>query len=115
MDIAMTEQEVCIAEAPATSWRQRWRQPGGGSELIRLAWPLIVSNGFNTLQITIDRVFLSWLDSDAVAAAMPAVMIFWTLFALPQNTASYVTTFVAQYIGADRHERVGPVIWQGLY
>src|SRR5262249_53556197 len=92
-----------------------WHQPGSTGELIRLAWPLIVSNGFMTLQLTIDRVFLSWLSSDAVAAAMPAVMLFWTVFALPQNTAGYVTTFVAQYVGADRPHRVGPAVWQSLY
>jgi MATE family multidrug resistance protein len=99
----------------ATTWRERWRRPGGGGELLRLAWPLIVSNGFMTLQLTIDRVFLSRLSSDDVAAAMPAVMIFWTVFALPQNTAAYVTTFVAQYVGAERPHRVGAVVWQALY
>jgi MATE family multidrug resistance protein len=80
-----------------------------------MAWPLIVSNGFMTLQVTIDRIFLSRHSSDEVAAAMPAVMLFWTVFALPQNTVSYVTSFVAQYIGANRPERVGPAVWQALY
>jgi MATE family multidrug resistance protein len=84
-------------------------------ELLRLAWPLIVSNGFMTLQMTIDRIFLSRHNSNEVAAAMPAVMIFWTLFALPQNIVNYVTTFVAQYLGAGRPQRVGPVVWQSLY
>src|SRR5262245_35148814 len=97
------------------TWRQRWREPGGGGELLRLAWPLILSNGFMTLQITIDRMFLSRQSTQAVAAAMPAVMVFWTIFALPQNTAAYVTTFVAQYVGAGRPARVGPVVWQALY
>ena len=100
---------------PEASWRERWQQPGGPAELIRLAWPLIVSNGFMTLQLTIDRVFLSRLSSAEVAAAMPAVIVFWTLFALPQNTAGYVTTFVAQYVGADRPQRVGAVVWQALW
>src|SRR5207253_2324268 len=109
---AVVSWRVCMPEA---SWRERWQQPGGPAELIRLAWPLIVSNGFMTLQLTIDRVFLSRLSSAEVAAAMPAVMVFWTLFALPQNTAGYVTTFVAQYVGADRPQRVGAVVWQALW
>jgi MATE family multidrug resistance protein len=99
----------------AMSLHERWRQSGGPGELLRLAWPLVVSNGFMTLQVTIDRIFLSRHDSAEVAAAMPAVMVFWTLFALPQNTAGYVTTFVAQYLGAGRPERVGAVVWQALY
>ena len=27
----------------------------------------------------------------------------------------YTSTFVAQYIGANRPERVGPAVWQGIY
>jgi multidrug resistance protein, MATE family len=114
-DLPMSQSDLETVVMPEKAPMGQWSQPGSAAELLRLAWPLILSNGFNTLQITIDRVFLSWLDSDAVAAAMPAAMIFWTLFALPQNTASYVTTFVAQYIGAGRPQRVGPVVWQALY
>src|SRR5262249_28292537 len=36
-------------------------------------------------------------------------------FILLQNIANYATTFVAQYTGAGRHERVGPAVWQALY
>src|SRR5262249_37761168 len=36
-------------------------------------------------------------------------------FLLLQISASFATTFVAQYIGARRPERVGPVINQALY
>ncbi|MFO0970066.1 MAG: MATE family efflux transporter [Gemmataceae bacterium] len=51
-------------------------------------------------------------SSDALAASMAGAMVFWTLFTLPQSTAAYATTFVAQYVGAGRPERVGPAIWQ---
>ena len=34
---------------------------------------------------------------------------------LLQNTASYATTFVAQYSGANQPHRVGPAVWQSLY
>jgi MATE family multidrug resistance protein len=88
-----------------------WREDGGGRELLRLAVPLILSNGFLTLQVTLDRIMLSRLDSDAVGAVLPAVMLFWTAFALVQNTANYATTFVAQYVGAGRPHRAGPALW----
>jgi len=96
-------------------WRRRWAAPGGGRELLRLSLPFILSNSVWTLQIALDRVFLSQLGKDNVAAAMVAVMLFWTPLALLQNTASYATTFVAQYVGAGRSQRVGPVVWQALY
>jgi MATE family multidrug resistance protein len=94
---------------------QRWRQDGGGLELMRLALPLILSSSFLTLQVFIDRAMLSHLSSTAVAASMPAALLYWTPFLLLQNTANYATTFVAQYTGANRPERLGPAIWQALY
>ena len=88
---------------------------GGTAELLKLALPLIVSNSFWTLQVLIDRVLLSRYDSDAVAASMPAVLLYWTPFALVQYTANYAMTFVAQYHGAGRPRRIGPAVWQAFY
>jgi MATE family multidrug resistance protein len=89
--------------------------PGGYRELLRLALPLIISNSFWTLQITIDRILLGRYSSDAVGAAVASVMLFWAPFALLQYTAAYASTFVAQYLGAGRPSRVGPVVWQALH
>jgi MATE family multidrug resistance protein len=82
---------------------------------LRLALPLILSSSFMTLQIGVDRALLSQFSSDAVAAAMPAALLYWTPFLLVQGVANYATTFVAQYTGAGRPERVGPAVWQALY
>jgi MATE family multidrug resistance protein len=97
------------------TWKHWWNQEGGGRELLRLALPLILSNSFWTLQVVIDRALLSHFSSNAMAAAMPAAMLYWTPFLLVQNIANYATTFVAQYTGAGRPERVGPAVWQALY
>jgi MATE family, multidrug efflux pump len=95
--------------------RERWHGPGGMRELLALAWPLVVSNSFWTLQIALDRILLSRHSSAEVAAAMPAAILFWTPFNLIFHTASYATTFVAQYTGAGRPERVGPAVWQSVW
>jgi MATE family multidrug resistance protein len=92
-----------------------WRQEGGGRDLLRLALPLILSSSFLTLQVTIDRALLSQSSPDNVAAAFPALLLYWTPMALLQNIAGYATTFVAQYTGAGQTRRVGQVIWQALY
>ena len=97
------------------SWTELWRRPCGWGDVWRIALPLILSNSVWTLQITIDRVLLGQLSSDAVGAAMAAVMVFWTPLALLQSTAAYATTFVAQYYGAGRHDRVGASVWQAVY
>jgi MATE family multidrug resistance protein len=88
---------------------------GGLGELLRLAWPLILSNSLWTLQIVIDRIFLSQSSPEEVGAGMMTAVLFWLPIALLQGTASYATTFVAQYTGAGRHRRVGPAVWQALY
>jgi MATE family multidrug resistance protein len=95
--------------------REFWQGPGGVRELLALAWPLVVSNSFWTLQIALDRILLSRHSSAEVAAAMPAAILFWTPFNLIFHTASYATTFVAQYTGAGRPERVGPAVWQSIW
>jgi MATE family multidrug resistance protein len=89
--------------------------PSALSTLLKLAWPLVVSNSFTTVQVFIDRLFLSWYDVDTATAAVLANMLFWLPFALLFPTAGYVATFAAQYTGAGRPLRVGPAVWQGLY
>jgi MATE family multidrug resistance protein len=95
--------------------KEKWHREGGGRELLQLAVPFILSSSFLTLQLVIDRALLTHASSDAVAAAMPAALLYWTPMALLQNIANYATTFVAQYLGAGRPERVGPSVWQALY
>jgi len=100
---------------PSSPEQDPQRPAGGWREVMRLALPLILANSFLTLQIFIDRLMLAHHSSEALMASMPASMLFWTLFTLPQSTAAYTMTFVAQYFGANRAERVGPAVWQGIY
>jgi MATE family multidrug resistance protein len=105
-----------IADSPIPEPRPLTPAVAGGSrELLKLALPLVLSQSFMTIQIAVDRVLLSRHNPDEVAASFPAVILFWLPFGLLQGIAGYVNTFVAQYTGANRPERVGPAIWQGLY
>ena len=88
---------------------------GGSRELLVLALPLVVSQSFMTVQVFVDTILLSWHDPREMAASFPAVMWFWLAFGFLQVTAAYVSTFVAQYTGAGRPERVGPAVWQGIH
>ena len=58
---------------------------------------------------------MSWYSTDALAAAMPTSLLSFTLISFFLGTSSYVGTFIAQYTGAGRNERVGPAMWQGIY
>ncbi len=102
------------AAAAAIPHRESTRL-GGSRELLALALPLVVSQGFMTIQVFVDTILLAWHDPREMAASFPAVMWYWLVFGLLQVTAGYVSTFVAQYTGAGRPERVGPAVWQGIH
>ncbi|OGJ90687.1 MAG: MATE family efflux transporter [Candidatus Raymondbacteria bacterium RifOxyC12_full_50_8] len=95
--------------------KNRWNIEGGYRVLMTTAFPLIMSSASWSLLHFIDRMFLAWYSSDAVAAAMPAGILNFTLISVFIGTASYAGTFIAQYFGANMHRRIGPVLWQGLY
>ena len=88
---------------------------GGYRQILLIAFPLILSTGSWSLQHFVDRMFLAWYSPAALAASTPAGILNYTLMSLFIGTAGYVSTFVAQYIGAGRDERIGPTVWQGLY
>jgi len=88
---------------------------GRWKAILSIAWPLIVANSFWNLQMTIDRLFLADYSTEAMGAAIAVMGVFWTPMALLQQTAAYVTTFVAQYFGARRNAMIGPAVWQALY
>jgi multidrug resistance protein, MATE family len=77
--------------------------------------PLILSTSAWSIQHFVDRMFLTWYSPEAVAAAMPAGLVNFAVSTIFAGTAGYVNTFVAQYHGAGRPERIGPSLWQGLY
>ena len=98
-----------------TSVLHRWRAPGGYREFLSIAMPLILSTASWSIQHFVDRVFLTWHSTEALAAALPAGIANFTFISLFMGTAQYANTFVAQYTGAHRPERVGPAVWQGTY
>ena len=63
----------------------------------------------------IDRTFLMWYSTDAMAAAMPAGCVSFTAICLPMGIASYAGTFVAQYNGSRQFDRIGAIVWQGIW
>lgn len=88
---------------------------GGSRELLKLALPLVISQSFMTVQVLADTLLLARHDTDEMTASFPAMMWYWLGFGFLQVTAGYTSTFVAQYTGANRPERVGPAVWQGIY
>ena len=95
--------------------KNRWRSEGGYREVLVVAIPLILSTATWSVQHFVDRMFLSWYSPEAIAAAMPAGMLNFSMTSIFMGTAGYLSTFVAQYYGAKRYHRIGPALWQGVY
>jgi len=89
--------------------------PGSTRELLQVALPLVISSGSVTLMYVVDRIFLTWHSPEALAAAMPASMVHWTLLSVPFGVAMYTNTFVSQYDGAKRPDRIAASLWQAIY
>ncbi len=109
---AIQEKPTSAPEEPVVFDRH---SRGGSRELLTLATPLIVSQSFMTVQVFVDTVLLAHHDPKEMTASFPAVMWYWLLFGFLQVTAGYTSTFVAQYTGAGRSNRVGAAVWQGIY
>ena len=88
---------------------------GGYRHVLRLAWPMILSTSSITIMHFVDRMFVARYSQDSLAASAPAGFASLTILAFFLGTAGYVSTFVAQYFGAQRQQRIGPAVWQGIY
>ena len=95
--------------------KKRWKIEAGYREVLVVAIPLILSTASWSVQHFVDRMFLTWYSPEAIAAALPAGMLHFSMVSIFMGTAGYVSTFVAQYYGAGRYERIGPALWQGVY
>lgn len=104
-----------LASEVITNAKQRWRAESGYGEVLKLAFPLILSTGSSTLQMFVDRMFLTWYSPAAIAAAAPGGVVTLTLQCVFIGTAAYVNTFVAQYYGARQNDKIAAAVWQGIY
>ncbi len=94
--------------------KDRWNNPGGYKQVLQVAIPLILSTGSWSITLFVDRMFLSWLDPSAIAAAMPAGILNFMTISFFMGLAGFVSTFVAQYYGASTYDKIGIIIWQGV-
>jgi MATE family multidrug resistance protein len=95
-----------------TTW---WGRPSGGREVLRVAAPLVVSALSWTVMTFADRMLLYWVSGEAMDASFTASIAWFAILALPLGICSYTNTFVAQYDGAGRQERIGLVMWQAIW
>jgi MATE family multidrug resistance protein len=80
--------------------------------LLTIALPMVVSQASDTIMMFVDRLFLSRLGEQYLAAAMGGGLTSFMTSSFFIGTVSYVTAIVAQYYGARRHERCAEATFQ---
>src|SRR5262245_50472332 len=100
---------------PSKSGHTWWTRPCGGQEVLRVAAPLVVSSLSWTIMAFFDRMFLNWVSGSAMDASFTSSVAWFAILALPLGICAYANTFVAQYDGAGRPQRIGVVIWQAIW
>ena len=90
-------------------------RPGGYREVLRVAYPLVLSMGTFTIMQFCDRIFLARHSSVSIQAALPAGILSFTLICFFHALAGYAGTFVAQYHGAGKPDGCVHATGQGIW
>ncbi len=98
-----------------TSLKENFNKEGGYKQLILVAIPLIFVMGYLAIMEFIDRTFLAWYSKEALAAVTPASSVNFMITSIFNGIVMYVANFSAQYYGANEENKVGKIIWHGLY
>ncbi len=91
------------------------KEEGGVKELWRLAYPLILSTASYSVMMFVNRIFLSWHSAEAIAAAVPAGILNFTIVCFFLGLTSYTNVFIAQFYGGRRYARLTVALWQGVW
>ena len=94
---------------------QKKLKHGGFAEVFAIALPLILSNSCHAVNMFFDRLMLAKYSNEAVSAAFTGGLTNFTIACIFIGTIGYTGTFVAQYAGAGKPERIGCSVWQGLW
>ncbi len=91
------------------------RGEGGAGELLKVAYPMILSTASTTVMQFVNRVFLAHYSPDALAACVPAGLLSFVFNCFFFGVVSYTNAFVAQYYGRGKTASVSVAVWQGVW
>jgi len=84
-------------------------------EVLRVCLPLVISLSATVIMEFTDRVFLANYSLDAISAALPAGITSYLPIAFFGGVGGYAGVFIAQYVGRGDEQKIGCVLWQGIY
>ncbi|THB75161.1 MAG: MATE family efflux transporter [Desulfobulbaceae bacterium] len=84
-------------------------------KVIVVCFPLIIGMSATTVMEFTDRIFLSNYSIEAISAATPAGISAYLFMAFLGGIGSYCGVFIAQYFGSGQPQKIGSILWQGIY
>lgn len=87
----------------------------GLREVVTMAWPIMLGAVSFAIMDFVDKVFVSQLGIDHLAAVGSAGIWSYTLGVIFLGIASCVSTFAAQSLGRGNRENCSRYAWQGIY
>jgi MATE family multidrug resistance protein len=96
------------------NFRKYFNREAGYGEFLKISIPLILSTGIGSVQLFLNRTFLSYYSPESFAASIPAALMNFAIFSFFLGMLSYVDVFVAQYYGKGDNRAIGPIIWQSV-
>lgn len=85
------------------------------SYMLKLAAPMIITNISFTVMQFVDRMMVSRLGTEALAAILPAGVITFVPASFILGMTTSVNTFVSQSLGKDNKENCSSYCWQAIY
>ena len=94
--------------------KQEHHKPGGITEMLAIALPMIISYASETVMTFTDRMFLSRVAPEIMNAAMGGGLTAFMMSTFFMGLIGYSTALVAQYLGANRKNSCPAVTTQAL-
>ncbi|MDA3939359.1 MAG: MATE family efflux transporter [Spirochaetia bacterium] len=82
--------------------------------LLIIAFPMVISQASDTVMMFVDRLFLSRLGEDYLAASMSGGLTHFMVSSFFIGTISYITAIVAQYYGAEKYKKCAQATFQAI-
>lgn len=94
---------------------RNFTEPGGYRQILQVAYPLIILSASHTIMQFVDRQFLASNSTEDVAAALPAGILYFTMFCFFMVTVNFTGALVAQFFGAGELTSCVRSCWTGFY
>jgi MATE family multidrug resistance protein len=94
---------------------ENFTEPGGYRQILTVAYPLIILSASHTIMQFVDRQFLASNATEDVAAALPAGILYFSMFCFFMITTNFTSALVAQFFGSGDMTSCVRSCWTGFY